>query len=544
MVKKLFVDCSNNEKQAIENFIFAITHAFNSEKLKIKKNFKRPALVSLNTSVHIMQNKSAIIPSKTFKQSIHELSALEIAHLFKDGILTAEFIAEYFLIRIKKLDNTIHSFIEVYEDRVIQKARLLDNKFKNKNKIGLLSAVPIALKDNINVEGHTTTFASKHYKNFIAPCNAYITDLLEKEDALIIGKTNMDEMAVGSSGKTSCFIPSINPWNFELSTGGSSSGSAAAVAARLVPISIGTDMGGSIRQPSAFCSIIGFKPSFKRVSLERVETLSSLLDNIGPIASNMDDIALAMQVLVNHDKQKNDKYLNSINKGINNWSVGTSYKLLDDVDPIIKESFLKSLQKLQSLGFVLYDIDLSFFNKLTNTYLILSSTEAFLNFKKSQLKETNGLCIKNFGLEFKKRIFLGQYLYEIRNENNYIEKALKIRKYLIKRFASIFSKFQILVLPSTPCVVPSIDKKESLYSGKSSDLFLICANLAGLPSITLPSGFDIMGKPFSIQILANKFQDNNILRAAKAFEEILGKSPVPKLDFMQKNYFHDYTVLE
>lgn len=316
---------------------------------------------------------------------MHNFSAIEIRDKFLKGEISAVSIVQSFLARIAKHDKEIGAFLQVFDDRALFKAKELDAKLARGEKLGKLAAIPIAIKDNIHVKGEITTCSSKFLTNYKAPFDSTAVRLLEAEDAIIIGKTNLDEFAMGSSTENSSLQSTKNPWNLKCVPGGSSGGSAAAVAARFCPIALGSDTGGSVRQPAAFCGIVGFKPTYGRVSRFGLVAYGSSLDQIGTMATNTEDAALIMEVLGRHcDKDSTslptpaEDYLNQFN-GIEGMKIGVPKEFLETLAEEPKKVFYEALEVLKGLGATIVDVDLNILKYSIATYYILATAEASTN---------------------------------------------------------------------------------------------------------------------------------------------------------------------
>ena len=315
---------------------------------------------------------------------MHRKTAVEINKLFVSGTTTAEEIAKYFLNRIQNLDSSVGAFLQVYPEHVLKTARALDEKKAANKPLGKLAGIPIAIKDNIHIKGERTTCASKMIANYEALFDATVTRLVKEEDALIIGKTNLDEFAMGGSTEHSAFLKTHNPWNLKCTAGGSSGGSAAAVAARLCPLSLGSDTGGSVRQPASYCGLVGFKPTYGRVSRYGLVAFGSSLDQVGPFAYNTEDLALLQSVLgapcnrdatsIDHPKEDISKFFKTDLKGLR---VGVPYDFLDNLSSEMRESFDNSLEVLKELGAELVEVNLAVLKYSMATYYIVGDGRSF-----------------------------------------------------------------------------------------------------------------------------------------------------------------------
>lgn len=472
---------------------------------------------------------------------MYRYSAKKIHELFINGKISAKEIAKYFLSRISQFNPKIQAFISVYPERILETADVLDKKREQKKPLGRLAGVPIALKDNIHLKGETTSCASKMLENFKAPFSATAAENLLKEDALIIGKTNMDEFAMGSTNEHSAFFPTHNPWNLDCVPGGSSGGSAAAVASRLVPIALGSDTGGSIRQPAALCSVTGFKPTYGRVSRYGLVAFGSSLDQIGPFAVNSEDIGMIMEVLAKHCPKDAtsltlppETYLENIPKDFKNIKIGVPWHFLENLQPEIKKNFEDSINYMKNGGAEIIDIDLDILNYSISIYYILATAEASTNLARfdgirygyrsphaTNLNEVYDLSREEaLGTEVKKRIMLGTYMLSSGFKEAYYKKAQKVRTLIIDAFDKAFSICNFVAMPVTPSTTFKIGSIQDPLQEYLQDLFTISANLAGLPAISIPSGFDNEKKPIGLQLLGPQLHDVSIIRYACCFENL------------------------
>ena len=442
---------------------------------------------------------------------MYKNSAFKLHLSLLNGEVSAKQITEHFLKRSHKLDNKTQAFLNIMDERALKKAQSIDEKIAQKKPLGKLAGVPIAIKDNMHIQGEKTTCASKFLEDYTALFDATVIKLLEQEDAILIGKTNLDEFAMGSSNEYSAFKNTYNPWNLKYSPGGSSGGSAAAVAARQSLISLGSDTGGSIRQPAALCGIVGFKPTYGRVSRYGLVAFGSSLDQIGPFATCVEDIAMVMEVLGRHCKNDStsykktaEPYLDDIKASISGKTIGVPWHFIENLEPAMKELFEASLEKFKSLGVKIIDIHLEDLKYSIPTYYIIAPAEASTNLarfdgiqfsKRSSDAKTlddvyNNSRRESFGSEVKQRILLGTYVLSSGFKDAYYKKALRVRELIIQEYQRAFKNCDIVAMPTTPTgafPVGSIGDPIEMYM---QDLYSISANLAGLPAISVPCGFD------------------------------------------------------
>ena len=474
----------------------------------------------------------------------------------KSGEVSSKELVQEKISRIKKLDSTLNTFLTVSSDKALKIADLIDNQRSSGEDLPPLAGIPLAIKDNLCTEGIRTTCASKILGNFIPPYESTVTQRLLKSGAVMIGKTNMDEFAMGSSTETSAFGPTLNPWNITKVPGGSSGGSAAAVAAGFCFGSLGSDTGGSIRQPASFCGVVGMKPTYGRVSRWGLIAFASSLDQVGPFANNVSDAAEILQVISGKDELDSTtvdipvpNYLENLSKSIKGLKIG----LIDNcfqhkgLATEVKESVLASASLLETLGAEIINVSCPRFNDGIATYYVIAPSEASANLarydgvkygfrsenEKSLLEMTSKSRAQGFGNEVKRRILIGTYALSAGYVDAYYKKAQQVRTLIRKDFDNAFKKVDILLAPTSPTTAfgsgENLDNPMAMYL---SDLLTIPANLAGLPAISLPCGFDKFGLPIGLQLIGNVFDESTILQVASQFEnaaEIFKNRP--KTDF-------------
>jgi aspartyl-tRNA(Asn)/glutamyl-tRNA(Gln) amidotransferase subunit A len=470
---------------------------------------------------------------------MHRLSAIALKEKFLRGETTAEAIVDTFLRRIDTYDKEIGSFLSVFHERARAQARALDAKKKAGKPLGKLAGIPIAIKDNIHVKGEISTCASKFLTNYRAPFDATVTRLLEEEDAIIIGKTNMDEFAMGSSTENSALQKTRNPWDLKCTPGGSSGGSAAAVAARLCPLALGSDTGGSVRLPGSFCGIVGFKPSYGRVSRFGLVAYGSSLDQIGPLATSTADTALLMEVIGRHCEKDStsaawpqENYTAGLSGDIKGMRVGVPWKFLEQLAPEPKKVFENALEVLKGLGATIVDVNLDILKYSLAVYYILATAEASTNLARfdgirygvrspraKTLDEVYDFSKEEgFGEEVKRRILLGTYVLSAGYQDAYYKKAQKVRTLVIDSYLKAFAACDIVASPVSPFTAFEIGTIKDPLQMYLEDIYTIGANLAGLPAISIPDGFGSDGKPLGLQLIGPQHRDALVLHVAEAFE--------------------------
>jgi len=485
---------------------------------------------------------------------MYKQSAIEIRDQFLQGEKKAVEIAHYYLNRISTFENDIGAFLTVFEDKILRQAESLDSKRANGQKLGRLAAIPIAIKDNILVKGEIATCGSKFLTNFRAPYDATVIQQLLAEDALLIGKTNMDEFAMGSSTENSALQKTRNPWNLKCTPGGSSGGSAAAVAGRLCPLALGSDTGGSVRLPGSFCGVVGFKPTYGRVSRYGLVAYGSSLDQIGPLATHTADAALVMEVIGRHcpkdstSLQENaEDYLSQFKDSIQGMKVGVPWQFLKDLAPEARQAFENAVQQLKQLGAEIVEVDLSLLKYSIAVYYILATAEASTNLarfdgirygqrstKAKTLDEVYDFSKEEgFGPEVKRRIMLGTFVLSAGYQEAYYRKAQKVRTLMIESYREAFKQCEVIVSPVSPFAAFEIGAIKDPLQMYLEDIYTIGVNLAGLPAVSVPNCLTKEGKPLGLQIIGPQKKDRRVLNVAHLLEKVLPfHSAIP--DFVQK----------
>ncbi len=470
---------------------------------------------------------------------MHKLTAIELREKFLKGELSAKTIASHFLARIDKYNPEIGAFLSVFHERALQKAGELDQKRERGEPLGKLAGIPIAIKDNIHVKGEISTCGSKFLTNFRAPFDSTVVRLLEQEGAIILGKTNLDEFAMGSSTENSALQRTYNPWNLKCTPGGSSGGSAAAVAARLCPIALGSDTGGSIRQPAALCGLVGFKPTYGRVSRFGLVAYGSSLDQIGPFAGNTQDAALIMEVIGQHCEKDStsipegaEDYLPKLKKSLSGVKIGVPWKFLEGLSDEPKKTFGQAIETFKNLGCEIVDINLDILKSSIAVYYILATAEASTNLarfdgirygvrssKAKTLDEVYTLSKEEgYGAEVKRRILLGTFVLSAGYQDAYYKKAQKVRNLIIRDYKKAFQACDVVAMPTAPSAAFELGSKKDPLEMYLEDIYTISVNLAGLPSISIQDGFTKDNLPMGIQLTGAQKKDVKVFEIASAFE--------------------------
>ncbi len=474
--------------------------------------------------------------------SLMSLTALELGKKIQAKEVSAVEAAKEALGQIKKLDGSLNCFVTVEEDSVLKKAEEVQKKIDAGELAGPLAGVPAAIKDNMCTEGVRTTCSSRMLENFVPTYTAEAVKNLEQAGVVVIGKTNMDEFAMGSTTETSYFGPTRNPWEPEHVPGGSSGGSCAAVAAEECSFALGSDTGGSIRQPSSFCGVTGLKPTYGTVSRYGLIAYGSSLDQIGPVGKDAADCAAVLEAIASHDPKdstsmKRDSYdfLSALDEGVRGLRIGIPRDYFGDgLDEEVKSHILEAAKVLESKGAMLEEFDLSLVEYAIPAYYVIASAEASSNLARFdgvkygyRTPEYEGLHnmykksrSEGFGAEVKRRIMLGSFVLSSGYYDAYYLKALKTKALIRQAFDRAFEKYDVILGPAAPGTAPKLGESLSdplkMYLG---DIYTVSVNLAGLPGITVPCGTDGKGLPIGMQLIGDCFQERKILRAAHAYEQ-------------------------
>ena len=476
---------------------------------------------------------------------LFETSATQIAADVKSGKVSSEKVAEAFLSRIAAQDRTIGAFLRVDKDDVLAQARAVDSKKHKGHPLGSLAGVPVGIKDNILVRGQPASCASKILQNFKAPYDATVIERLKAAGAILVGRANMDEFAMGSSTENSAYQKTKNPWDITRIPGGSSGGSAAAVAARFVPLALGSDTGGSIRQPAALCGIFGLKPTYGRVSRYGLVAFASSLDQIGPLAHNCADLALLQQTIEGHDPKDSTSaskpggdYNSSAKNGLSGMRLGIPKEyFIAGLDPAVEKAVRDSMKLMEKQGAQLREISLPHTEYAIATYYIVATAEASSNLArydgvkygmrwKPTGKEKNDLLDMyentrsiGFGPEVKRRILLGTYVLSAGYYDAYYLKALRARRLIHDDFRKAFEQCDAIVTPTTPTVAfQAGERTKDPLQMYLSDIFTISVNLAGIPAVSIPCGFGSGNMPIGLQILGKPFDEATLLKISAVHE--------------------------
>ena len=474
--------------------------------------------------------------------SILDMTALELGKRIQSGDITAVQAAEASLARIKAVEPSIHAYVTVNEEKTMEQAGKVQADIEAGRLKGPLAGVPVAIKDNMCTEGMRTTCSSRILENFIPAYTAQAVANLEQAGAVILGKTNMDEFAMGSTTETSAFGVTRNPWNLEHVPGGSSGGSCAAVAAGECFYALGSDTGGSIRQPSSFCGVTGIKPTYGTVSRYGLIAYGSSLDQIGPVAKDVSDCAAVLEVLASHDPKDSTSmersdcdFTAALSEDVRGMRIGIPESYFGQgLDQEVKDAVLEAARVLGEKGAIVETFDLKLVEYAIPAYYVIASAEASSNLSRFdgvkygyRAPEYEGLHSmykksrsQGFGPEVKRRIMLGSFVLSSGYYDAYYLKALRTKALIKKEFDRAFASYDVILAPAAPATAPrlgqSLGDPLKMYLG---DIYTISVNLAGLPGISLPCGLDSKGLPIGLQLIGDCFKEKSIIRAAYAYEK-------------------------
>ncbi len=473
---------------------------------------------------------------------ILEYSAVALSAVIREGKFTATEAMEAVLARIDEKEKDINAYVTIDREQALGAAASAQEKIEKGELTGPLAGVPVAIKDNMCTEGMLTTCSSKILENFVPTFSAEAVLNLEKAGAAIIGKTNMDEFAMGSTTETSAYGVTRNPWNTEHVPGGSSGGSAAAVAAGECFFALGSDTGGSIRQPASFCGVVGLKPTYGTVSRYGLVAYGSSLDQIGPLTKNVADCAAVLEVIASHDvkdstsvKRNDTDYTAALVNDVKGMKIGIPRDYFGEgLDAEVKNAVLAAAETLAAHGAAVEEFDLSLVEYAIPTYYTIAAAEASSNLERfdgikygyraeafeglhDMYKKTRS---EGFGAEVKRRIMLGSFVLSSGYYDAYYLKALKVKAMIKKAFDDAFARYDLILGPVAPTTAPKLGESLSdplkMYLG---DIYTISVNLAGLPAISLPCGKDSRGLPIGLQLIADSFQEKKLLQAAYTYEQ-------------------------
>ena len=473
---------------------------------------------------------------------IIDLTVHELQEKLKSKEITVEEITKAYVDRIKEKEGDVQAFVNILTDEALEQSKAIQKDIEAGKITGDFAGIPIGIKDNMCTKGVKTTCSSKMLENFVAPYDATVVEKLNSEHLIDLGKLNMDEFAMGASTEYSAFKKTRNPWNLNTVPGGSSGGSAAAVAAGMVPWALGSDTGGSIRQPAAFCGVVGLKPTYGLVSRYGLVAFASSLDQIGPITKDVRDSAMLLNLIAGHDEKdttsenvpKKD-YTKALKNDVKGLKIGIPKQYYGEgINSEVKEKLEEAIETYKKLGATVEEFSLDIADYALATYYIIACAEASSNLGRFDgirygYRTTNYTNLKDiyrnsrsegFGPEVKRRIILGTYVLSSGYYDAYYKKAQQVRTLVKKEFDEAFKKYDVLLTPTSPTVAFEIGTKSSnpleMYL---ADICTVPVNIAGLPGISVPCGVDSNGMPIGMQLIGNRFEEEKILNAAYTFEQ-------------------------
>ena len=478
-----------------------------------------------------------------------KLSALDFIQEVKNGNISVEDYISSTIEQIQKIDDKLHAFLSINDNDAITQARVIDKKVKSGENVGACFGMPISIKDNMCIKDSKTTCASKMLEDFVAPYDATVITKLKKQDAIFIGKVNMDEFAMGLTTEFSGFGPSSNPWNTDYVPGGSSGGSAISVSAHQCVASLGSDTGGSVRNPASFCSVVGYKPTYGLISRYGLISYANSIEQIGPLTKTVKDCAFMLNMISGLDKNdnttidnQNQDYLLDIDSGIQGKKIGIVKEMIGEgTDPEVLSATKQAISKLEGLGAVCEEVSLEMVKYSVAAYYTITATEAGSNLARYdnlrygynfpvegyEFNSYISKARKKFGPEVTRRMIIGGFVPSAGQAGKYFLKALKVKSKLTREITELFKKYDLLVAPTVP-ILPfkkgeKIDDPIALFL---VDINTVTANLTGRPAISVPFAISD-GLPIGIQLIADSNNDKMLLRAANALEQTVTLPEVP-----------------
>ena len=474
--------------------------------------------------------------------NITDLTVHELQDKLENNELKITDITKAYVDRIAEKEPKVEAFVNTLTDEAIEQAENLQSKKEKGELDGNLAGIPIGIKDNICTKGIKTTCASKILENFVSPYDATVMEKINAENLINLGKLNMDEFAMGSSTENSAFKTTKNPWDLSKVPGGSSGGSAAAVAANMVPWALGSDTGGSIRQPASLCGVVGLKPTYGLVSRYGLVAYASSLDQIGPITKDVTDCAMLLNVIAGHDEKDSTSvnvlekdYVKALTGNIKGLKIGVPKEFFGDgINEEVKESLEKIIEKYKELGAEIEEFSLDIAKYALASYYVIADAEASSNLGRFDgirytYRSQNATSLEDifkksrsegFGAEVKRRIILGTYVLSSGYYDAYYKKAQKVRTMVINEFNKGFEKYDVILTPTSPTTAFGIgEKTKNPLEMYLSDICTVSVNVAGLPGISIPVGVDSNGLPIGMQLIGKKFDEETILNTAFAMEK-------------------------
>ncbi len=476
------------------------------------------------------------------KMELYEYTVHELMDKLEKKEITITDITKAYVDRINEKEKDVDAFVTTLTDKAIAKSQEVEKKVKEGEIISKFAGIPIGIKDNMCTKGEKTTCSSKMLENFIAPYDATVIEKLNKEGIVNLGKLNMDEFAMGAATEYSAFKKTKNPWNLNTVPGGSSGGSAAAVAADLVPWALGSDTGGSIRQPASFCGVVGLKPTYGLVSRYGLVAFASSLDQIGPITKDVKDAAMLLNLIAGHDERDTTSidrpsidYTECLKNDVKGLKIGVPKEFFGEgINSEVKEKLQEAIEKYKELGAQVEECSLDMAEYSLAAYYIIGCAEASSNLGRfdgirygyrtenfENLKDIyKNSRSEGFGEEVKRRIILGTYVLSSGYYDAYYKKAQQVRTLVKQEFNKMFEKYDVLLTPTSPTVAFGIGTRSNnpleMYL---ADICTVSVNVAGLPGISVPCGVDSKGMPIGMQLIGDRFQEETILNAAYTYEQ-------------------------
>ena len=473
---------------------------------------------------------------------LYEYTAHELAEMLDKKEISSEELTKAYYDRIREKDGEVKAYVSLMEDKALKRAKQVDEKRSKGENVGKYAGIPVGIKDNMCITNTKTTCSSKMLENFVSPYNATVIEKLNDEDLVFLGKLNMDEFAMGSSTETSAFFKTHNPWDLDRVPGGSSGGSAAAVAADLAPWTLGSDTGGSIRQPSSLCGVVGLKPTYGLVSRYGLVAFASSLDQIGPITKDVTDSAILLNLISGHDekdstslKLEKKDYTKSLVNDVKGMRIGLPKEYIGEgINEEVKSAILEVAKKYEEMGAIVEECSLDVGKYATAVYYIIACAEASSNLgrfdgirygyrteKFENLKDIyKNSRSEGFGPEVKRRIILGTYVLSSGYYDAYYKKAQKVRTVIKDAYNDLFKKYDLLLTPTSPTTAFKMGEKSSnpleMYL---ADICTVPVNIGGLPGMNIPCKLDSKGLPIGFQLISNSFEEEKIFRAAYTYEQ-------------------------
>ncbi len=473
---------------------------------------------------------------------LYEYTVHELVEMLEKGEVTSEEITRSYFDRIKEVEPKVKAYVSLLEDEAIAKAKKVDEDRKAGKPVSKFAGIPIGIKDNMCITGTKTTCSSKMLENFVAPYDATVIEKLNKEDMIYLGKLNMDEFAMGGSTEHSAFFKTKNPWDLDRVPGGSSGGSAAAVAAETAPWALGSDTGGSIRQPASLCGVVGLKPTYGLVSRYGLVAFASSLDQIGPITKDVTDSAILLNLIAGHDEKDSTSvdvgekdYTKSLLNDVKGMRIGLPKEYLGEgINEEVRDAILAVAKKYEEMGAIVEDCSFEVGQYATSVYYIIACAEASSNLGRfdgirygyrtenyDNLKDIyKNSRSEGFGPEVKRRIMLGTYVLSSGYYDAYYKKAQKVRTVIKNAYDELFGKYDLLLTPTSPTTAFKIGEKSSnpleMYL---ADICTVPVNIGGLPGISVPCALDSKGMPIGFQLIGKAFDEEKLLQAAYSYEQ-------------------------